>query len=155
MFSEIEKMFDMNKEEVQELLKSSDLKQKLENKMDDDKSNNEWIIDIEDQLKQFNKLELYQWFLISSLHPSNNIFITRYEFLMYTLLNIPENKFLNKKFNRNKFEYIIRWFENKFASSFIMMEDWEPFWQMKLIPLFFEKNKYYFFYGASERPYEF
>jgi len=36
----------------------------------------------------------------------------------------------------------------------MMMEDWEPFEQTQLIPIFFEKKKYYFFYGASERPYE-
>lgn len=151
----IEKMFDINKKEIHNLINSINIKQEFDKKINKDRHDNNWIIEIQNQLKQFNKLELYQWLLISSLHPSNNIFVTRYELLMYTLLNIPESKFLNKKFNRNKFEYIIRWFENKFSSSFIMMEDWEPFLQMKLIPLFFEKNKYYFFYGASERPYEF
>ncbi|MGP2657856.1 hypothetical protein ACOJTA_12535 [Malaciobacter sp. WC5094] len=153
MFTEFEKMFDMNNEKIQELLSSGKLKQKFGN-YEDTLSDN-WIEDIQNQLKQFNKLELYQWLTISSLHPSNNIFVTRYELLIYTLLNIPEKDFLNKKFNRNKFEFVIKWFENKFASRFIVMEDWEPFSQMKLIPLFFEKNKYYFFYGASERPYEF
>ena len=35
-----------------------------------------------------------------------------------------------------------------------MMEDFEPFKQTKLIPLFLDGKKYYFFYGSHERPYE-
>ena len=96
------------------------------------------------QLKQFNKLELYQWLLISNLHPLNAKYIHRYELLIYTLIKIPESEFLNKKLDRNKFKFIVQWFEKKFALSFNTMEDWTPFSQMKLIPLFFEKNKYYF-----------
>ena len=35
-----------------------------------------------------------------------------------------------------------------------MLEDWEPFNQQKLIPIFFERKRYYFFFGAIERPFE-
>lgn len=106
------------------------------------------------KFKQYKKYELYKWLVVSALHPSNQKYIIRYEFLVYTLLSIPEQDFLNNRLSRPQFEYLIKWFEKNYAHSFAMMEDWEPFEQAQLIPIFFQKNKYYFFYGASERPYE-
>lgn len=110
--------------------------------------------DLIDKFKQFNKKEMYLWLIVSAIHPSNQKFIIRYELLIYTLLSIPEDNFSNKSLSRRKFEHFIQWLEKKYSQSFFLMEDWEPFEQTQLIPIFFEKKRYYFFYGASERPYE-
>lgn len=110
--------------------------------------------DLRDKLIQYNKQEIYKWLLVSAIHPSNQRYIIRYELLIYTLLSISENDFLNKSLSRPKFEHFIKWFEKKYSYYFAMMEDWEPFEQTQLIPIFFEKKRYYFYYGASERPYE-
>jgi hypothetical protein len=97
---------------------------------------------------------MYKWLVVSALYPPNQRYIIRYELLIYTLLSIPEKDFLNNELSRQKFEHFIKWFEKKYSQEFIMMEDWEPFEQTQLIPIFFEKKRYYFYYGASERPYE-
>ncbi len=106
------------------------------------------------KFKQHNKKDFYQWLMISALHPENQRYIIRYEFLIHLLLSVPEEEFSNKPFNRDSFNNFIQWFEDNYAKSFITMEDWQPFNQTKLIPIFINKRKYYFFYGASERPYE-
>ena len=110
--------------------------------------------DLINKFKQYNKREMYKWLLVSALHPSNQRYVIRYELLIYTLLSIPENYFSDSPLPRSKFEHFIKWFEKKYSQSFFMMEDWEPFNQTQLIPIFFEKKRYYFYYGASERPYE-
>jgi hypothetical protein len=108
-----------------------------------------------EQFIQYSKKEFYQWLVISMIHPSNQKFGIRYELLIHTLISINEKKFLNNKLTREKFAKFISWFEQKYSSHFVMMEDFEPFSQKKLIPLFLDGKKYYFFYGAMERPYEY
>ena len=88
------------------------------------------------------------------IHPSNQKFGIRYELLIHTLIEISEDKFSNKIVTKEKFIKLISWFEEKYSNYFIMMEDFEPFKQTKLIPLFLDGKKYYFFYGPAERPYE-
>ena len=95
------------------------------------------------QFKQYNKQEMYQWLLTSAIHPSNQRYIIRYELLIYTLLSISESDFADKPLSRPKFEHFIKWFEKKYSQQFFMMEDWEPFEQTQLIPIFFEKKRYY------------
>ncbi len=154
----IEKMFDMeNKEELFKYLNSLNIDKEFEELMHNNiqEQDNKWFEQITNQLKQFGKLELYKWLFTSSIHPSNIKYIHRYELLLHILLNIPEKKFFNKKLDRNKFEHFIQWFEKKFSSYFYMIEDWEPFNQLKLIPIFFKGEKFHFFYGSLERPYEF
>jgi len=107
-----------------------------------------------EQFIKYNKKELYQWLSISMIHPSNQKFGIRYELLIHTLIAISEDKFSDKILTKEIFEEIISWFEKEYSNNFIMMEDFEPFKQTKLIPLFLDGKKYYFFYGSSERPYE-
>ena len=107
-----------------------------------------------EQFTQYNKKELYQWLIISMIHPSNQKFGIRYELLIHTLIAISEDKFSNKILTKEAFEEIISWFEKEYSNNFIMMEDFEPFKQIKLIPLFLDGKKYHFFYGSIERPYE-
>lgn len=107
-----------------------------------------------EQFTKYNKKEVYQWLIVSMVHPSNQKFGIRYELLIHTLIEISEDKFSNKILTREEFEIFISWFEEKYSNNFIMMEDFKPFKQTKLIPLFLDGKKYYFFYGSLERPYE-
>jgi len=107
-----------------------------------------------EQFTRYNKKEFYQWLVVSLAHPSNQKFGIRYELLIHTLIAISEDKFSNKVLTKEEFEIFISWFEEKYSNNFIMMEDFEPFKQTKLIPLFLDGKKYYFFYGSHERPYE-
>ena len=106
------------------------------------------------QLSKYNKKELYQWLIVSMIHPSNQKFGIRYELLIHTLLAIEEDDFLNKPLKRKNIEFLISWFQKKYSNQFMMMEDFESFNQTKLIPLILNGKKYYFFYGQAERPYE-
>jgi len=106
------------------------------------------------KLSKYNKRDLYLWFLVSMIHPSNQKFGIRYEFLIYTLLSIGEDDFINKPLRRKNIEYLISWFQKNFSSQFGIVEDWDSFSQIKLIPIFLDGEKYYFFYGEAERPYE-
>ncbi|MBL0687352.1 MAG: hypothetical protein JJV94_05960 [Sulfurospirillum sp.] len=108
-----------------------------------------------EQFTQYNKKELYQWLIVSMIHPLNQKFGIRYELLIHTLIAISEDKFSNKILTKKAFEEIISWFEKEYSNNFIMMEDFETFKQIKLIPLFLDGKKYHFFYGSIERPYEF
>ncbi len=111
-------------------------------------------LELKEQFIKFNKKELYQWLIVSMIHPSNQKFGIRYELLIHTLLGIDENKFLNKSLTKKDFKIFIHWFEKKYSNYFMMMEDFTPFNQLNLIPLLFNGKKYYFFYGSTERPYE-
>jgi len=97
------------------------------------------------QLSKYNKKDLYLWLIVSMIHPSNQKFGIRYELLIHTLLAIEEDKFLNKELTKEKFEEFISWFEKEYSNHFVMMEDFEPFSQTKLIPLLLNRKKYYFF----------
>ena len=55
------------------------------------------------QFKQYNKKEMYQWLIVSAIHPSNQRYIIRYELLIYTLLSIPEDDFSNKSLMKSLF----------------------------------------------------
>lgn len=103
---------------------------------------------------KYNKIELYEFLTISIIHPSNQKFITRYDWLIYILLSIDENKFMNQPLSQKKFKDFIKWFEKHYSSNFISEEDFTPFNQLNLIPFLTNRNKYYFFYGLLERPYE-
>ncbi len=106
------------------------------------------------QFTLYSKKEFYQWLTVSMIHPSNQKFGNRYELIIHTLISINEDKFSNNLLTREKFEEFISWFEKEYSNNFIMMEDFVPFKQTNLIPLFLDGQKYYFFYGSSERPYE-
>lgn len=105
-------------------------------------------------LSKYSKKELYLWLVVSMIHPSNQKFLIRYELLIHTLISIDEDKFSNHLVDKKNFENFIIWFEKEYSSYFVMMEDFEPFKQTKLIPLLLDGEKYYFFYGSLERPYE-
>lgn len=110
---------------------------------------------VKDWMKSYNVRELFLWLQTTAVHPANQLFQARFELLLGLLFSIPPEKFNGKNLTRAEFENFIQAFEKKFSQHFLMIEDWKPFGQLKLIPYFFDKRKYYFFYGALERPYEF
>lgn len=103
---------------------------------------------------EYNPLEIYKWIVILSIHPSNQKYQTRFEFLLAILISCE-----NKEFKRNEMDYrnlskFISKFKEDTDSLFFRIEDFHPFSQLKLIPYFYDREKYFFFYGQTERTYE-
>lgn len=116
------------------------------------------IPNIIERFKYYNGEELFLWIQTIALHPSNQIFQSRFELLLGLLFSIHPNEFKGNKLTRNEFEKFINDFKSDFIKDFpefSMLEDWKPFNQLKTIPFFYKKKQYYFFYGVLERPYEF
>ena len=105
-------------------------------------------------LSEYNPSVLYIWLSILSIHPSNQKYQTRFEFLLAILTSIRKEEFRNRNLNYETFNNYISNFKEKTDSVFFTVEDFSPFSQLKLIPYFFERNKYFFFYGQTERTYE-
>jgi len=107
---------------------------------------------IADHLRRYNPTQLLLWIEVAAIHPSNQLFGKRFEFLLALLFSIPANCFEGKNLTRDLFIEIIN-LPNK-HSEFTALEDWQPFPQLKLIPFFMNGEKFYFFYGGIDRPYE-
>lgn len=106
-------------------------------------------------LKNYNIRELFLWIQTTAVHPANQLFQIRFELLLCLLFSIRPEKFRNKDLTRDQFENFIEDFDKRFSHHFHAVEDWKPFNQLKLIPYFLNRGKYYFSYGNLERPYEF
>jgi len=111
--------------------------------------------EITDWMVRFSKEELFLWINITSIHPNNQIYQKRLEFLLYLLIIIPNEEFKGKKLQKSEFEYFIKDFDVKYSVLFRSYEDFVPFNQFKFIPIVIEKQRYYFFYGNLDRPYEY
>lgn len=103
---------------------------------------------------EYDPIILYKWIFIVSIHPSNQIYLARFDFLLTILTSLNPNEFKKKEFDYESFNDYINEFKQNSDALFFYSEDYVPFSQLKLIPYFFERDKYYFFYGQSERPYE-
>jgi len=103
---------------------------------------------------EYDPIILYKWIFITSIHPSNQIYLARFDFLLSILTSLNDSDFKKKRFNYERFNGYINEFKQNSDALFFYSEDFVPFSQLKLIPYFFEREKYYFFYGQSERPYE-
>jgi len=115
---------------------------------------NEMNLFIISEFKQFNFEELFLWISVTSIHPNNAKYQVRFEYLMVILLSLEESEFEHQSLTRLDFIAIMDNFIRKFSLIFMSNEDFEPFDLLKVIPLFFGKEKYYFFQGAEERTYE-
>jgi len=104
---------------------------------------------------KYNIKDLFLWLQVTAIHPSNQIFQHRFELLLGILFSIPEEKFSGKNLIKVDYQSFIKDFEKKISNVFYIYEDWQPFKQLNLIPYFYNKQKYFFFYSALERPYEF
>lgn len=108
--------------------------------------------DVKSWFKRYNLKELFQWIQLISLHPQNQLYQIRFEILICILLSVKQDEFENQSLNR---EDIIDFFnenESLLSRMCFMQEDFEPFPQFKLTPVFITRKKYHFFYGCLEMP---
>jgi hypothetical protein len=110
---------------------------------------------IKEWMQKYNPRELLLWIQTTAIHPANQIYQIRFEVLLALLFSIPAEQFEENAITRDEFRRFVKYFEDEFVRYFLMLEDWQPFSQLKQIPYFFDKKKYFFFYGHLERPYEF
>ena len=114
-----------------------------------------WIIDdIKNWMRQYEPVYLFKWIELLSIHPSNQKFQIRFDFLIALLSSIHIEEFKQKKLDHKALEKFIFKFKENSDSLFQRYEDFTPFSQLKLIPYFFNREKFFFFYGQLERPYE-
>lgn len=113
------------------------------------------IISATDFFKKYNPLDLLLWLQIILVHPNNSIFLIRIEYLIALLFSIPIKDFKNEPIKYKDVKYFFDCINDEYARKFFMYEDFAGFDQNKLIPFFFEGEKYYFFYGGLERPFEY
>ena len=112
------------------------------------------INNVKTWMGEYNRSILNKWISVISIHPSNQEFLSRFEFLLAILASIKIEEFKNKQLDYQVFSLFISKFKEESDSLFLRVEDFIPFSQLKLIPYFFEGKKYYFFYGQLERTYE-
>lgn len=133
------KELKLSKDQTQSKIKSDLLLEHLKN-------------DIKNWMKKYNLKDILTWIEIIAIHPSNQIFQTRFEFLIAVLLSIKLEEFQNNSLNYKLINSFMHDFEVKSSGFFI--EDFTPFDQLNLIPYFFQGNKFYYFQGLTGRTYE-
>lgn len=111
------------------------------------------ISELVNKIKRFDTRLFFEWISIIALHPSNQKYLMRLEFLIAVFFSIEKEKFTNEKKSRKDISNIFEELKDEFDSMFRMVEDYVPFEQLKLIPLFLNGNKFYFYYGLIENPY--
>ena len=112
------------------------------------------INSLKDWLYEYDPLELYKWIVILSIHPSNQKYQTRFEFLFAILISCESEEFKRKEIDYGNLTDFISKFKEDTDSIFFIIEDFHPYSQLKLIPYFYNREKYYFFHGQTERTYE-
>ena len=113
-------------------------------------------MNIENLIKEIRNFEpetFFKWISLISIHPSNQKFLIRFELIMSAFFSIEKSEFLNKKTKRTDIIKFFKTIKEDFDNLFFMVEDYTPFNQNNLIPLFINGKKYYFFYGLIENPY--
>ncbi|HEX3080645.1 MAG TPA: hypothetical protein VHQ04_09285, partial [Puia sp.] len=105
--------------------------------------------------KAYNFSELLNWLQVIICYPSNQRFINRIEFLIGQLLAIPSNEFKGDPVTRQDIVRLFDGTKKSYDALFFTYEDFTAFPQENLIPLFFEGERFYFFYAGLERPYEY
>ncbi len=112
-------------------------------------------VEIIQELKKYNFDDLYLWFSVVSIHPSNQKYGLRIDLLFGLLLSIPAGDFNGQKFGRDECCNLLNSYLELTNPYFVTLEDFNPFNQLDLIPFFWEQNCYYYFYGTYERPHEY
>lgn len=110
------------------------------------------IQEIQNWMKTYSPSKLLKWIQITSIHPSNQIYQCRFELLLAILLSIKIEQFKDGELSYIEFKNFLGNFKE--SSDQLFLEDYTPFTQLNLIPYFFKKRKYYFFYGSTGRTYE-
>ncbi len=104
-------------------------------------------------LCRFSFRETLDWLQAVFCYPGNELYARRIEFVIAKLFTIPPDQFEEKKISRDD---VIELFERlkAYDKIFYMHEDFEGFSQLNLIPIYYNTERYYFFYAGWERPYE-
>lgn len=105
------------------------------------------------EISKFEPQFFFEWLSIAAIHPRNQNYLLRIELIMLAFFSIKETEFTNEKKTRKDFEQFLDFFKREYRELFYFVEDFTPFSQNKLIPLFLNHDKYYFFYGLIENPY--
>lgn len=105
--------------------------------------------------KRFQPGELLILLQCIGCHPSNQKYLCRIEHLICTLLTIQKKDFGNDTPAAKDFQHLFNEIEGRPEYSFADLEDFVGPPQTKLLPLFWNNQFYYFFYGNYERPYEY
>ncbi|MEG0835704.1 MAG: hypothetical protein RR413_09710, partial [Christensenellaceae bacterium] len=106
-------------------------------------------------MKKYDFDALLPWLQTVVIHPNNQLYQIRFEYLIACLLSIEPTKFETQPLTYKEFEKFLLSFFHKSSNDFYMSEDFSPYSQLKMIPYFYNGHKYYFFYGNLERPWEF
>lgn len=109
--------------------------------------------EIRKRLSLYSFDKLYFWIAATAIHPNNRLFTVRFESVLACLLSVPAKKFANKKLTYKEFYKLLHEIDKTISPFTALLEDFEPFYQLKKIPLFTPEAKYYFFYGSYEQPY--
>lgn len=105
------------------------------------------------KIKHFNPDLFFRWINIIAIHPANQMHLMRFELILSAFFAIREEEFTAEKNTRKDIVDFFNDINEDFNATFYWMEDYEPFCQNKLIPLFIDGKKYFFFYGLIESPY--
>ncbi|CQR52433.1 hypothetical protein [Paenibacillus riograndensis] len=111
--------------------------------------------EVSDWMKNYNFKELLLWIQAAAVHPNNQLYQLRFEYLVACLLSVRQTDFLQKPLEYKDFKKFLDNFFRKTNIEYSSAEDFTPFSQLELIPYFYNGTKYYFFYGSLERPREF
>lgn len=103
-------------------------------------------------MKQYTPEILMKWIQTCSIYPGNQKYQLRFELLIAIILSMKEDEFQDEKLGYDDFKEFVTNFKDK--TNHIAVEDFYIFDQLKLIPYFYRKRKFFFFYGITERPYE-
>ena len=94
---------------------------------------------------EYEPIHLFKWIEILSIHPSNQKFQIRFDFLIAILSSIHIEEFKQKKLDRKALDKFIPKFKETSDALYQRYEDFTPFSQLKLIPYFFNREKFFFF----------
>ncbi|MCB0760341.1 MAG: hypothetical protein KDC12_02375 [Flavobacteriales bacterium] len=106
-------------------------------------------------LKQFEPQEFFFWLQALMIHPNNQLYTARLEFLMGCLFSIPPAEFENKVPTQADLQFLFTEIEEEYSDTFWMLEDFEAFDQRKPVPVFIEGKRYFPFNIGLERPAEY
>lgn len=119
-----------------------------------EKSESQIEFDEKEYLRKFDPIQMALWLQIVACHPNNGLYILRVEYLLGLLLSIPSKEFGKEIADYDSVFFLFENISEYYEELFSTFEDFEGYDQTKLIPLFFKRKKYFFFYGNLERPYE-
>jgi hypothetical protein len=103
-------------------------------------------------LKKYSPEILLKWIQSCAIHPGNQRFQLRFELLLAIIISIENDDFEYEELDYKSFKDFMTDFKEK--TNQVAIEDYYIYDQLKLIPYFHDRRKYFFFYGISERPYE-